>query len=177
MTFIGSAPTLNPSNKSGMVRLCWCCCNKKAHVLTVSRGPGDTSPSWTAESDRLICPSQERSPCEIKDWARKSRQQTQIRAKPMIKHKTQTSWQIHNRLSLWGLNVRWGFITTHLLSGLGTENNSLWWWSDCWALTPRQAAVTWQTLSRAQLLMVAEWRADSGSACQSAFTWPGPTVH
>lgn len=51
-----------------MLRLCWCCCSKKAHVLTVSPSPGWYITRPTAERDSLICPSQERSPCWMRDW-------------------------------------------------------------------------------------------------------------
>ncbi len=98
--------------------------------------------------------------------AGKWRRQTQIRAKQIIQHyKTQTSLLIHNQLSLQGLNVsvRWSFMASHLLQGLGTNNNSLWWWSaGCWALTLRQAAVTWRTPSRAQMRTVGGSKAECG---------------
>lgn len=102
-----SAAAVNPSYKSGMLKPCWCCCNRKARVQTVSPNPGDTSFSRTAERDRLICPSQERSPCEMKDWG--GREQTQIRTY----FKTQTSRLIFNELS--SQDPRWGFMITHLL--------------------------------------------------------------
>ena len=135
-----------------MLRPLWCSCNKRAHVLSVCPSTSDTSSRGTAECDRLICPSQESSPRQIKD--RGGSRSEPNRWSDIIKHNL-----IWDRLILRGLNVRLTSMTALLLHSRIRNHQQQ---QPGGGPTPRRATVTWRAPSHAQTHTVGGSRAQSG---------------
>lgn len=125
--------SVNWSCTSDACQPCFCCWNNNTHVLTVMM-------HRPAEQLKKTHSSVLVSKCLLVWWQDDEEHKQMIKQWPNLLTDPTISWASRALMQ--------SFMSTLLLQGPGTDYTRLWWGSaDHWALTPRQAGVTWHPLS------------------------------